>query len=110
MHQATRRTRPRRSRFVHKGEPAFDSYRDLLALNELLPVFGEFTNLTRYFTDATSGDYIGVQPADEFFSDYLDDRVTNQKRPGPVSGLPATPASPPAPRLGVHARRRCTAP
>ena len=51
-------------------------------------MFGEFTNLSRYFTDATSGDYIGVQPADEFFCDYLDDRVTNQQRPGPVSGFP----------------------
>jgi len=73
---------------VHKGEPAFDSYRDLLALAEILPVFGEFTNLSRYPTDATSGDYIGVQGADEFVCDYLDDRVTNQKRPGPVSGFP----------------------
>lgn len=74
---------------VHKGEPAFDSYRDLVALGELAPVFGEWINLSRYFTDATSGDYIGVQQADEFFTDYLDDRVTNQKRPNPVSGFPA---------------------
>jgi hypothetical protein len=73
---------------VHRGEPAFDSYRDLLALGELAPVFGEFTILSRYFTDATSGDYIGVQQADEFFNDYLDDRVTNQHRAGPVSGFP----------------------
>jgi hypothetical protein len=72
---------------VHTGEPAFDSYGDLLALGELAPVFGEWINLSRYFTDATSGDYIGVQPADEFFSDYLDDRVTNQKRSQPVSGF-----------------------
>jgi hypothetical protein len=73
---------------VHKGERAFASYDDLLALAELAPVFGHFTNLSRYFTDATSGDYIGVQSADEFFSDYLDDRVTNQKRADPVSGFP----------------------
>ena len=74
--------------FVHKGEPAFDSYRDLLALAELLPVFGNFTNLSHYFTDATSGDYIGVQSADEFFADSLDDRVTKQHRTNPVSGFP----------------------
>jgi hypothetical protein len=73
---------------VHRGERAYDSYRDLLALGELSPVFGNFTNLSLYFTDATSGDYIGVQQADEFFCDYLDDRVTNQKRPAPVSGFP----------------------
>ncbi len=72
---------------VHRGEPAFDSYDDLLALGEFAPVLGEFTSLARYFTDATSGDYIGVQPADEFFADYLDDRVTNQKRATPVSGF-----------------------
>ena len=84
MHQAYSSDAAPTIAFVHAGEPAFDSYGDFLALNELLPVFGEFTNLTRYFTDATSGDYIGVQPADEFFCDYLDDRVTNQKRaPGP---------------------------
>jgi len=88
MHQAYSSDAAPTVAFVHKGEPAFDSYRDLLALNELVPVFGEFTNLSRYFTDATSGDYIGVQQADEFFCDYLDDRVTNQKRPGPVSGFP----------------------
>src|SRR5262249_17876419 len=73
---------------VHKGEVAFDSYRDLLALSELAPVFGNWTNLTRYFTDATGGDYIDVRAADEFFNGYLDDRVTSEKRPGPVSGFP----------------------
>jgi alpha-mannosidase len=88
MHQAFSSDAAPTMALVHRGEPAFESYRDLLALNELVPVFGEFTNLSRYFTDATSGDYIGVQPADEFFCDYLDDRVTNQKRPGPVSGFP----------------------
>lgn len=72
---------------AHSGEPAFDSYHDLLALAELSPVFGSFVTLSRYFTDATSGDYIGVQSADEFFCDYLDSRVTIQKRPDPVSGF-----------------------
>jgi hypothetical protein len=58
-----------------------------LALADLAPVFGAFTNLSRYFTDATGGDYIGAQPADEFFCDYLDQRVTHLKRPDPVSGF-----------------------
>ncbi|VTU02038.1 glycosyl hydrolases family 38 : Uncharacterized protein OS=Planctomyces maris DSM 8797 GN=PM8797T_30352 PE=4 SV=1 [Gemmataceae bacterium] len=87
MHQATSSDSAPTVALVHKGEPAFDSYRDLLALGDLCPVFGEFINLSRYFTDATSGDYIGTQPADEFFNDYLDDRVTNQKRREPVSGF-----------------------
>jgi hypothetical protein len=87
MHQATSMDSAPTVAFVHKGEPAFDSYHDLLALGELCPVFGEFINLSRYFIDATSGDYIGSQPADEFFNDYLDDRVTNQKRREPISGF-----------------------
>jgi alpha-mannosidase len=73
---------------AHKGEPAFSSYYDLLALSELAPVFGEWTNLSRYFNGVTSGDYIGVQSADEFFADYLDDRVTNLHRPDAVGGFP----------------------
>jgi hypothetical protein len=88
LHQATNYDSAPTVSLVHKGEPAFDSYHDLLALHELAPVFGEFTNLSRYFGGVTSGDYIGVQAADEFFADYLDDRVTNQRRPDAVSGFP----------------------
>lgn len=88
LHQATNYDSAPTVSLVHKGEPAFDSYHDLLALHELAPVFGEFTNLSRYFGGVTSGDYIGVQAADEFFADYLDDRVTNLRRPDPVSGFP----------------------
>lgn len=88
LHQATNYDSAPTVSLVHKGEPAFDSYHDLLALHELAPVFGEFTNLSRYFGGVTTGDYIGVQAADEFFADYLDDRVTNLRRPDPVSGFP----------------------
>jgi hypothetical protein len=88
MHQAYGSDAAPTIALVHKGEPPFDSFSDLLALNELVPIFGEFINLSRYFTDATGGDYIGVQQADDFFCDYVDDRVTNQKRSGPVSGFP----------------------
>src|SRR5207237_989831 len=55
---------------------------------DLAPVLGTWTGLARYFTDAVSGDYIGTQQADEFFADYLDDRVTNGHRPDPVGGFP----------------------
>ena len=87
LHQATTYDSAPTVSLVHKGEPAFASYRDLLALADLAPVFGEWTNLSRYFGGATSGDYIGVQSADEFFADYLDDRVTNLHRPDPVGGF-----------------------
>ena len=46
MHQAYSADAAPTVALVHKGEAAFDSYRDLLALDELLPVFGEFTNLS----------------------------------------------------------------
>jgi len=73
---------------VHKGQPPFEAYRDLLALAELAPVFGQWIGLGRYFTEAVTGDYIGSQPADDFFADYLDDRVTNGHRPDPVGAYP----------------------
>ncbi|MBY0514402.1 MAG: hypothetical protein K2P78_10875 [Gemmataceae bacterium] len=74
--------------FVHKGKPAADSYHDLLALADLAPVFGTWTGLGRYFTDGIHGDYIGTRTADEFFADYLDERVTTEHRPDPVTGFP----------------------
>ena len=73
---------------IHKGQPPFEAYRDLLALADLAPVLGNWIGLCRYFTDAVTGDYIGAQPADDFFADYLDDRVTNGHRPDPVGGFP----------------------
>jgi hypothetical protein len=74
--------------FIHKGQPPFDAYRDLLALADLGPVLGNWIGLSRYFTDAVTGDYIGSQSADDFFADYLDDRVTNGHRPDAVSAYP----------------------
>jgi hypothetical protein len=88
LHQATSYDSAPTVSLAHKGEPAFASYDDLLALTELAPVFGEWTNLSRYFNGVTSGDYIGVQSADEFFADYLDDRVTNLHRTDAVGGFP----------------------
>ncbi|MBP3957107.1 hypothetical protein J8F10_17720 [Gemmata sp. G18] len=88
LHQATSYDSAPTVSLSHKGEAAFATYHDLLALADLAPVFGDWTNLSRYFGGATSGDYIGVQSADEFFADYLDDRTTNLHRPDPVSGFP----------------------
>ncbi|HUR53217.1 MAG TPA: hypothetical protein VMZ71_03750 [Gemmataceae bacterium] len=88
LHQAISSDAAPTVALAHKGQPAFDSYGDLLALDALAPVLGTWTGLGRYFTDAVTGDYIGSQPADEFFADYLDERVTNEHRPDPVSGFP----------------------
>ena len=73
---------------IHKGSAPFSVYRDLLALADLAPVLGTWIGLGRYFTDAVTGDYIGAQQADDFFADYLDDRVTHGHRPDPVSAFP----------------------
>ncbi|QDU23444.1 hypothetical protein [Urbifossiella limnaea] len=88
LHQATSSDAAPTVALIHKGQPAAAGYADLLALAELAPVLGNWTGLARYFTDAVSGDYIGTQPADEFFADYLDDRVTHDKNPTPVTGFP----------------------
>ena len=88
LHQAITSDAAPTVALAHKGQPAFDSYQDLLALDALAPVLGNWTGLGRYFTDAVTGDYIGSQPADEFFADYLDERVTNEHRPDPVGGFP----------------------
>jgi hypothetical protein len=88
LHQATSYDSAPTVSLAHKGQPPFASYDDLLALTDLGPVFGEWTNLSRYFNGVTSGDYIGVQSADEFFADYLDDRVTNRHRADAVGGFP----------------------
>ena len=88
LHQATSYDSAPTVSFAHKGQPPFASYHDLLALTDLAPVFGEWTNLSRYFGGVTSGDYIGTQSADEFFADYLDDRVTNLHRTDAVGGFP----------------------
>jgi len=88
LHQATSSDAAPTVALIHKGQPAAAGYADLLALAELAPVLGTWTGLARYFSDAVTGDYIGTQPADEFFADYLDDRVTHDKNPTPVTGFP----------------------
>ncbi len=87
MYQAVSQDASPSLAFSHKGKPPCESYRDLLALAELGPVVGTWTGLGRYFTDGVHGDYIGTRTADEFFADYLDERVTNEHRTDPVSGF-----------------------
>ncbi|MBX9584782.1 MAG: hypothetical protein K2X87_31145 [Gemmataceae bacterium] len=88
LYQATSSDAAPAVALVHKGKPAADPYRDLLALADLAPVLGAWTGLGRYLSDATTGDYIGTRGADEFFADALDDRVTNRHLPDPVSFFP----------------------
>ena len=73
--------------FAHWGEPAAIGYEQLLTLSELGDVLGRWTCLSRYLTEYHYGEYLGATGADDFFADYLDDRVTNLHRPEPVSGF-----------------------
>ena len=88
IHQSTSQDPTPTIAIVHKGKPAYGAYHDLLALAAIAPVFGDWVGLGRYFQDAFSGEYVGPQNADDFFADYLDDRVTTGKRPDAVSGFP----------------------
>ncbi len=72
----------------HQGRPACVFYDDFMALAELESVFGEWIPLSRYFTEASGGDYIGARPADEFFIDDLDRRVSQLRHPQAVSAFP----------------------
>ena len=72
---------------AHRGEPAAIGYEELLTLSELGEVLGRWTCLSQYLSEYHYGEYLGASGADDFFSDYLDDRVTNLHRPEPVSGF-----------------------
>lgn len=73
--------------FSHRGTAPAIGYDEFLALGELGDSVGEFANLSQYFAEHHYGDYLGTASADDFFTDYLDDRVTNLHRPDVVSGF-----------------------
>ncbi len=72
---------------AHRGEPAAIGYDELVALADLGDVVGTWTGLARYLGEHHYGEYLGSATADDFFADYLDDRVTNLHRPEPVTGF-----------------------
>lgn len=86
LHQAITHDSNPTIALLHKHAAA-TGYADYLALSELANVFGESATMARYFSETYVGDYTGVASADEFFADYLDDRVTNRHRPDSVSGF-----------------------
>lgn len=71
---------------IHDRETVQPFYADWLALSKLGPVLGEWSTFTRYFSDAMAGEYVGVSNADDFFIDYLEQRV-NARRADVVSGF-----------------------
>lgn len=86
LHQAITHDSTPTMTLLHKREPG-EGYTDYLSLAELANVMGEPATMGRYFSETHAGDYTGVASADEFFADYLDDRVTNRHRPDAVSGF-----------------------
>ena len=71
---------------LHQAELDSPSYGDWLALSKLAPVLGQWTTFSRYFSDALAGEYAGAANPDDFFSDYLDERINNH-RSDPLSAF-----------------------
>ena len=72
---------------MHQGQSASPLYEDWLTLSKFGPVLGQWITFTRYFSEALAGDYTGPANADDFFNDYLEERI-NLHRPDPVSAFP----------------------
>ena len=71
---------------IHEGEADSPLYGDWLALSALAPVLGQWTTFSRYFGDALAGEYVGSASPDDFFADYLEERINNH-RTDPVSAF-----------------------
>ncbi len=84
LHQAITQDRHRHSLLMHQGQSASPLYEDWLTLSKFGPVLGQWITFTRYFSEALAGDYTGPANADDFFNDYLEERI-NLHRPDPVS-------------------------
>ncbi len=87
LHQALTQDSAPTVAFAHKGDPPAVGYDELIALSELGDVVGGWTGLGRYLGEYHYGEYLGAATADDFFADYLDERVTTLHRPEPVSGF-----------------------
>jgi hypothetical protein len=101
--------------FLHSGAAAQPWYADLVQLCRFGPVAGTWATLSRYFSEAAVGEYVGSLNADDFHFDYLSERVPQQQPPAtetpPAPPLPLSHFTPsPAPVSGfarqVRWRRR----
>ncbi len=89
MHQAFSTDSSPTLAFKHTGEPAAVGYAQLVALAEMGEACGKWMGVADLLRDHHYGEYLGSPAADDYFNDYLDDNVTNRKRPDPVSGYAA---------------------
>ena len=70
----------------HRGEAPFVCYHDWQRLSQLAQVFGHWTTLSRYFTDALAGEYASPALPDDFAMEYLEERIA-ERRSDPVSAF-----------------------
>ncbi len=71
---------------AHTGKPAAPWYQDLMELARLGSVFGAWTTFSRYFGEAMAGEYPTPPSADDFHSDYLNER-TQRQLAAPISAF-----------------------
>src|SRR5262249_11469838 len=71
---------------LHNGPSAAPYYEDWLELSRFGPIIGQWSILSRYFGEAMTGEYASAATADDFHSDYLEER-TNAHSTEPVSGF-----------------------
>ena len=87
LHQAFTQDSTPTLALKHTGDVPAPGYAQLLGLVELGDIVGQWTGLGKLLSDQKYGDYLGSTGADDYFTDYLDDRVTNLHRPDAVSGF-----------------------
>jgi hypothetical protein len=71
---------------VHNEGPPSACYDDWRELSRLAPVLGQWTTISRFLSETSAGEYAPASTADDFFTDYLEDRTTAHL-PNPVSGF-----------------------
>ncbi len=71
--------------FKHVGTSPAVGYAQLVTLGTLGDGCGKWVSVAELLRDHHYGEYLGSPTADDYFNDYLDDRVTNGKDPHPVS-------------------------
>jgi hypothetical protein len=72
---------------LHRGGPASEAYRDLVAFADLGTALGEWQSVKTYLTEIGVGDYAGTAGADDYAVDVLDDRVARRHMADPVSSI-----------------------
>lgn len=71
--------------FKHTGTAPAIGYSQLVTLATLGDGCGKWVSVAELLRDHHYGEYLGSPSADDYFNDYLDDDVTNHKKPHPVS-------------------------